>query len=161
MYKTTSIVGYHHYHHHYHQGHHHHQGMSHSLWRNPPYCLHRTRSWARRGQVDPRWRVRSRHLVLARPRDLLHYLRAHSVALIVHLLSMSLATCPDHPCLFRLIVVTMSSIPVCWRIQVLRFRSLRVMPRMMRSIMCWFTCREHFLHGVVQCPGLTSVCHHG
>ena len=101
-------------------------GVSRSLRRNRSLdCLHRARSARdRRGQVDPGWRVEGEVFApssFGRLLDRFQGLGLHSVALIVHLLSVNLAMCSAQLFLFRVMAVTMSSISVCWRIQVLRF----------------------------------------
>ena len=114
-----------------------HQGFFHSVRRNPSLnCLHRRRSLAILGHEGPRWWIRlSLHLVLGLPCRLFHSRGVHSVTLFVHLLSLTRAMCPAHPCIPFLITSMISFTPVWCRIQVLRLWSRRVMPSMMRSIL--------------------------
>ena len=86
------------------------------------WCL----SWANLVQVVPRCRLRSSlHLVFGLPRGLNHLRGTQDVALIVHLLSWSLATWPAHRCFDCLMWSMMSVTPVCCRIQVLCLWSRR------------------------------------
>ena len=70
------------------------------LWRNPSLdSFHWCLSWANLVQVVPRCRLRSSlHLVFGLPRGLSHLRGTQDVALMVHLLSWSLATWPAHRC---------------------------------------------------------------
>ena len=92
-----------------------------SLWRNPyldsfHWCL----PWANLVQVVPRCRLRSSlHLIFGLPPGLNHLRGTQDVALMVHLLSWSLATWPAHRCFDCLMWSMMSVTPVCCRIQVL------------------------------------------
>ena len=70
------------------------------LWRNPSLdSFHWCLSWANLVQVVPRCRLRSSlHLVFGLPRGLNHLRGTQDVALMIHLLSWSLATWPAHRC---------------------------------------------------------------
>ena len=95
------------------------------------WCL----SWANLVQVVPRCRLRSSlHLVFGLPRGLNHLRGTQDVALMVHLLSWSLATWPAHRYFDCLMWSMMSVTPVCCRIQVLCLWSQRVMPSIILSI---------------------------
>ena len=106
------------------------------LRRNPSldrfhWCL----SWANLVQVVPRCRLRSSlHLVFGLSRGLNHLRGTQNVALMVHLLSWSLATWPAHRCFDCLMWSMMYVTPVCCRIQVLCLWSRRVMPSIIFSI---------------------------
>ena len=91
-----------------------HQGFFHSVRRNPSLnCLHRCRSLAILGHEGPRWWIRlSLHLVLGLPCRLFHSRGVHSVTLFVHLLSLTRAMCPAHPCIPFLITSMISFTPV-------------------------------------------------
>ena len=91
------------------------------LWRNPSLdSFHWCLWWANLVQVVPRCRLRSSlHLVFGLPRGLNHLGGTQDVALMVHLLSWSLATWPAHRCFDCLMWSMMSVTPVCCRIQVL------------------------------------------
>ena len=106
------------------------------LWRNPSLdSFHWCLSWANLVQVVPRCRLRSSlHLVFGLPRGLNHLRGTQDVALMVHLLSWSLATWPAHRCFDCLMWSMMSVTPVCCRIQVLCLWSRRVMPSIILSI---------------------------
>ena len=100
-------------------------------------------SWAIRYRVRPTWYMRSSlHLVLGLPLGLFCSRGVHSVVLMVHLLSCSLATCPAHLCLDILMAALILVTPVCWRIQVFVLLSCSVMPGMIRSIFLWVTARS-------------------
>ena len=106
------------------------------LWRNPSLdSFHWCLSWANLVQVVPRCRLRSSlHLVFGLPRGLNHLCGTQDVALMVHLLSWSLATRPAHRCFDCLMWSMMSVTPVCCRIQVLCLWSRRVMPSIILPI---------------------------
>ena len=77
----------------------------------------------------------SLYLVFGRPCFLVQSLGVHSVALMGQRLSDSRATWPVHLCFAFLIALIISLTPVSWRIRVFRFRSRRVMPSIMCSIL--------------------------
>ena len=71
--------------------------------------------------------------------------------------------CPDamwpaHLCFTFLIALMIS--PVSWRIQVFRFRSRRIMPSIMRSILLFAIASLSMYHSVVQRPCLAPICHY-
>ena len=111
------------------------------LWRNPSLdSFHWCLSWANLVQVVPRCRLRSSlHLVFGIPHGLNHLRGTQDVALMVHLLSWSLATWPAHRCFDCLMWSMMSVTPVCCRIQVLCLWSRRVMPSIILSILLCVT----------------------
>ena len=97
-------------------------------------------AWATHPQVHTRWWVRlSHHLRFGHPLDGFQGHGLHSVAVIVHLLPLNLATSPAHMCVFRLMAVTVSSVSVCCHVHVLHFWFLKEMPSMMRSLLRWDT----------------------
>ena len=96
-------------------------------------CL---QSLANLHHTGPNCLVRSSlHLVFGRPCFLVESLGGHSVALIVQRLSHIQAMWLAHLCFAFLIALMISLTPVSWRIQVFHFRSRRVMPSMMHSIL--------------------------
>ena len=122
--------------------HYHHQGLSAGLYwlltEEPTLdwshrCL---QCFANLNRTGPNSPVRSfLHLLFGRPCFLVHSLAVHSFALMVQRLSDSRAMWPAHLCFAFLIALKISLTPVSWRIQVFRFRSRRIMPRIMRSIL--------------------------
>ena len=126
------VISIHHYHHHLRVV----LSLLSFLWRNPSLdSFHWCLSWANLVQVVPRCRLRSSlHLVFGLPRGLNHLCGTQDVALMVHLLSWSLATWPAHRCFDCLMWSMMSVTPVCCRIQVLCLWSRRVMPSIILSI---------------------------
>lgn len=115
-----------------------HSVPSHFGWRNSSLVgFHHFLSLVIAGYVRPRYRVRSsRHLAFGCPLILFRCLVAHSVILIVHLLSPRQETRSAHLCLP---VSIMSFTTVCCQIQVLLFMSGKVMLSVIRSILRWVT----------------------
>ena len=82
----------------------------------------------------------------------------HSVALMVQRLSDNRAMWPAH-LRFTFLIALMIS-PVSWRIQVFRFRSRRIMPSIIRSILLFAIASLSMYHSVVQRPCLAPICHY-
>ena len=135
---TRNAIRYHHYrHHHHHHHHHHHRVCIHSWQRNPSLdWSHRCLCLASLDHKGPNCLVTSSlHLVFGRPCCLVQNLGVHSVALMVQRLSGSRAMWAAHLCFAFLVVLMISLTQVSCRVQVFRFRSRRVMPSTVRSIL--------------------------
>ena len=89
----------------------HHEGFLHSVSKNSLSYLHRRRSLAILGRAGPCWRMRLLlHFVLGLPCRLVHSRGAHSVTLLINLLSLNRTMCPAHPCIPFLVTFTLYKI---------------------------------------------------
>lgn len=117
--------------------------------------LHHFLSLAILDHVVPRYQLRSScHFAFGDLLAIFLCYDVHSVTLILHLLSLRQKTWPAYLCFPFLMVLIMSFMPVCYRIQVLLFLACKVMSSMIHSILHWATARFSTMMVLSACVSL-------